>query len=101
MAIFAPLLAGLFGVGDPQKQYTDLIDPDYSTPIGGLGGMSASHLLGLEPQLGRDLLSRVLFGSRISLLIATLASLLSLVIGVTLGVVAGYFGGRVDAAIAG
>lgn len=99
MAVFAPLLANLFGVGDPQKQYTDLIDPDYSTPIGGMGGMSASHLLGLEPQLGRDLFSRVLFGSRISLLIATLASLLSLVIGVTMGVVAGYFGGKVDAAI--
>ena len=61
--------------------------------------ISADHLFGVEPQNGRDIFSRVVYGARISLLIAFLATLLSVVIGSTLGVVAGYFGGWVDALI--
>jgi ABC-type dipeptide/oligopeptide/nickel transport system permease subunit len=99
IAILAPLLANLAGAGDPTTQYMDNINPDTSMPMGAMGGMSGDHLLGIEPVNGRDVLSRVLYGSRISLLIATAASLLSLVIGITLGVVAGYFRGWVDAAI--
>lgn len=56
------------------------------------------HPLGTD-QLGRDYLSRLLWGARISLLIGFAAMLISGVIGTTLGVMAGYFGGRVDTVI--
>ena len=54
-----------------------------------------SHVLGTD-QLGRDYLSRLIYGSRISLTIGATAAAMSGVIGTTLGVLAGYFGGRVD-----
>ena len=56
------------------------------------------HPLGTD-QFGRDYLSRLIYGSRISLLIGFAAMLISLLIGTTLGVAAGYFGGRVDMAV--
>ena len=56
---------------------------------------SWDHILGTD-QFGRDYLSRLIYGSRISLLIGFSAMLISMVIGTTLGVAAGYFGGRVD-----
>jgi len=56
---------------------------------------SWAHVLGTD-QLGRDYLSRLIYGSRISLLIGATAAAMSGVIGTTLGVLAGYFGGRVD-----
>jgi peptide/nickel transport system permease protein len=99
VAIFAPLLASLSGNSDPNQQFMDSIDPNTSMPLGSMGGVSSNHLLGLEPVIGRDVLTRVLLGSRISLLIATSASLLSLIIGVGMGVIAGYFGGWIDSLI--
>ena len=56
---------------------------------------SAEYLLGTDT-LGRDLLSRILYGARVSLLVGFVATAVALVIGVTWGIVAGYFGGRVD-----
>ena len=53
------------------------------------------HLLGTD-MLGRDLLVRLLYGSRISLLVGIVSTLVSVVIGVSYGAVAGYFGGRID-----
>ncbi len=70
------------------------------------GGLSASEFPGVpKPQrfwmgtdsLGRDVATRVVYGARISLMVGLLATLVSLLIGVTYGAVAGYFGGRVDA----
>jgi peptide/nickel transport system permease protein len=53
------------------------------------------HLFGTD-QLGRDVLSRIIYGARVSLVVGVAAQLLSAAIGVPLGLIAGYFGGRVD-----
>ncbi|WP_102225704.1 ABC transporter permease [Acidimangrovimonas sediminis] len=85
-AIFAPLLAP----DDPYEQ--DLL-ARLQVPVY-LGG-SWDHPLGTD-SLGRDVLSRLIYGARISILIGLIAACVSAVIGTTLGVLAGYFGGRVD-----
>ena len=64
-------------------------------PPNWMDGGSPAHLLGTD-QLGRDYLSRLIYGARISLLIGTLTVITSGLIGTTLGVVGGYFGGRAD-----
>lgn len=98
MAALAPLIVDLFG-HPPNDFHSDQIDPNLSTPLGRWGGISGDFLLGVEPVNGRDLFSRMVYGSRISLLIAFLATLLSVLIGTVLGVVAGYYGRWVDTLI--
>ena len=97
-AILAPVIVSLFG-HPPNEFHQELINADTQVPIKPFGGISTSCLFGLEPVNGRDLFSRVLYGSQISLLIAFLATLLSVVIGTVMGVTAGYFGGWVDTLI--
>ncbi len=77
---------------------TPLIAPyEYDFQNRGLSssGPSLSHWLGTD-YLGRDLLTRMLYGSRISLLVGFVATFVALIIGVSWGTVAGYLGGRVD-----
>ena len=81
LAIFAPWIA-------PYSYSYQNLDIGDSPP-------SAEHLLGTDV-LGRDLLSRLLYGARISLLVGFVATGVALVIGVSWGIIAGYFGGRVD-----
>ena len=89
MALLAPMLAPF----DPFDQQLDrkLIPPIWHAST----KATWVHVLGTD-QLGRDYLSRLLYGAQISLLIGVSAMLISGVIGTTLGVLAGYFGGRVD-----
>jgi peptide/nickel transport system permease protein len=99
VAIFAPWIVKLLG-HPPDEFHQNLLNANRGyIPTGPLGGMSKDFLFGLEPVNGRDLFSRVVYGSRVSLLIAFLATLLSVVIGTVLGVLAGYFGGWVDTVI--
>ncbi|MBI3687132.1 MAG: ABC transporter permease [Actinobacteria bacterium] len=98
VAIFAPLVVRLLG-HPPTEFHEDLIDPSLQVARGPRGGISWDFLFGLEPVNGRDLFSRVVYGARISLLIAFLATLLSMAIGTTMGIVAGYFGGWIDTVI--
>ncbi len=70
--------------------------PETLLPPSWMQGGSPSHVLGTD-MLGRDILSRVIFGSRISLSVAFLAVFVAGTLGTFLGLVSGYFGGRVDA----
>jgi ABC-type dipeptide/oligopeptide/nickel transport system permease subunit len=79
---------------DPAKQ--SLIRR-FSPPIWAPGGHPA-HLLGTD-QVGRDVLSRMIHGARISLLIGVSAVVVSVLVGVTLGLLAGFLAGRVDTVI--
>jgi len=89
MALLAPMLAPF----DPYDQQLDrkLIPPIWHAST----KATWTHVLGTD-QLGRDYLSRLFYGAQISLLIGVSAMLISGLIGTSLGVLAGYFGGRVD-----
>ena len=95
VAIIGPYL-----VQNPTIYHANLIDPVYSRPYGPFGGISLAHPFGVEPVTGRDMLSRIVNGARVSLIIAFLATALAVGIGVVMGVIAGYFGGWVDSVIA-
>ena len=83
----------------PLEFHYEKIDSNLQVPDGRLGGVSHDFLFGAEPVNGRDIFSRVVYGSRISLIIAFLATALSALLGTVFGVVAGYFGGWVDTVI--
>ena len=87
-------------VGSPLPYPPTLIDPTFSRPLGSFGGISAKHLLGVEPITGRDMLSRIVNGARYSLLIAFLSTVLAVVLGAVMGILSGYLGGWVDTLIA-
>jgi len=96
MAVFAPLIVRISG-WDPYQFDQSAIDPDLgSIPVGRWGGISAGHWLGVEPGTGRDIFARIVYGARSSMLIALSATLLTTVLGVVFGLLAGYFGGRTD-----
>jgi peptide/nickel transport system permease protein len=93
-------IVGPFLTADPTAYHQNLINPTFSRPNGAFGGISLAHPLGVEPVTGRDVLARVVNGARWSLSIAILATFLAVSIGTVLGVLAGYFGGWLDAALA-
>lgn len=94
VALGAPLVAALVGHG-PNDQYRDI----GLTPQGLPKAPTATFLLGTD-DLGRDLLVRIAYGSRVSLLVGVVSTLISVVFGVVVGVIAGYLGGWVDTVIA-
>lgn len=98
VAAFAPLIVGLLG-HPPNEFHEETIDPFFSTPKGSWGGISSDFLFGVEPGNGRDVFSRVVYGARVSLLVAFLSALVAVALGTVFGIVAGYFGGWVDAVV--
>jgi peptide/nickel transport system permease protein len=90
VAICAPLLA-------PHDPFAQSLAHRLLPPAWAQGG-KAEFLLGTD-QNGRDYLSRLIYGTRVSLLVGFGAASIGLLIGVTLGIVAGYFGGLVDHAV--
>jgi ABC-type dipeptide/oligopeptide/nickel transport system permease subunit len=93
-------LVGPFLVQNPDVYHPNLLNPTLLSPNGRFGGISLAHPFGVEPDTGRDVLSRIVNGARYSLLIASLATALAVIIGVFFGIIAGYFGGWVDTLIA-
>jgi len=75
--------------------YISPYDPLATQPLKKLGGLSASHPLGTD-QLGRDVLSRLLYGARISLRISIIVAGLAGVTGTFIGILCGYLGGWID-----
>ncbi|MEZ5924194.1 MAG: ABC transporter permease [Hyphomicrobiaceae bacterium] len=72
-------------------------DPTEIMFLDKLKGPSADHLMGTN-ELGQDIYSQVLFGARVSLLVGLVVTSLSILIGVPIGLVAGYYGGKIDTA---
>jgi peptide/nickel transport system permease protein len=90
VAIFAPLIVKLLGLPGPSVQNQDLTDA-FGTPIGPTG----AHPFGVDP-LGEDVMSRVIYGSRVSLEVGILGTFLATFVGVVLGLFAGFYRGWVD-----
>ena len=84
VAVFAPLIAPY----DPNEKVRVSIDNIYTPP-------SAEHLLGTD-DAGKDVLTNLIYGARVSLTVGFFASFITLVIGGTVGIVAGFVGGRVE-----
>ncbi len=89
-ALFAPLIAPF----SPSEQFRDalLVAPPWA------GGTRPEFLLGTDP-VGRDILSRLIFGARYSLFIGSVVVTVALSVGVTIGLIAGYFRGWLEAII--
>ncbi len=90
VAIFAPLIVKIFGAHAPNDQHKEVLDS-----FGRAGGPQSGYLFGTDG-LGRDVFSRTVYGARVSLEVAFIATALILVVGVTVGMIAGYYRGMVD-----
>src|SRR5207244_7237846 len=93
LAVLAPLIIKLVGTTGPTVQNPKALD-SFGTP----SGPTSAHPFGVD-QLGRDVFARVLYGARVSLEVAIIATALSVSIGVVVGMVAGFYRGWVDTAL--
>lgn len=84
MSIFAPIIGPY--------------DPDQMDMLNALQGPSLAHLFGTD-QVGRDIFTRLMYGARTTLLSALLVVVISIIIGIPLGVISGYYGGKIDSII--
>jgi peptide/nickel transport system permease protein len=94
VAFAAPLVVKLFGLPGPYVQNLSLTD-EFGSPLGPTG----AHPFGVD-QVGHDVASRVIYGTRVSLEVGVLGTAIATLIGVTLGTMAGYYRGWVDTLLA-
>jgi peptide/nickel transport system permease protein len=94
VVIVVAALASIFAPHNPYD-LSKLVLLDASTPPAWLPNGQAKYLLGTDNQ-GRDILSTIIYGSRVSLVVAFFAVAFSMVLGVSLGLISGYMGGKVD-----
>ncbi|MEU3738925.1 MULTISPECIES: ABC transporter permease [unclassified Streptomyces] len=98
IALCAPLIAAVYGK-NPYDTY-GLDQPgllnDFNYPVKPNGGIDGDFWFGVEPVLGRDVFTFLLYGIRNSLLIAAVTTILVTLLGITVGVTAGYLGGKTD-----
>jgi peptide/nickel transport system permease protein len=88
LIVLLAVFAGLLPLPNPDLQNYNALNL----------GPSVHHLLGTD-DLGRDLLSRVIYGSRVSLIVGFVSVIIGMVVGGTLGLISGYKGGRLDTAL--
>jgi peptide/nickel transport system permease protein len=98
LLVASALLAGqiikLVGAPEPNVQQTSALD-DFGLP----NGPGGEHLFGVDP-IGRDVFARVLYGARVSLMVALIGTGLSVIFGIVLGTIAGFYRSWVDTIIA-
>jgi peptide/nickel transport system permease protein len=93
IAIAAPLVVDLLGLPGPYTQNPNLTD-SFGSPL----GPSSAHPFGVDP-LGQDVMSRVIYGTRVALEVGILGTAIATVVGVTIGLLAGFYRGWVDTAL--
>src|SRR3984885_6354270 len=93
VAIAAPLIVSIFGLQGPNVQNPNALDA-FGSPT----GPSSAHPFGVD-QLGRDVLSRVIYGSRVSLEVGIFGTAIAAVIGTVMGLLAGFYRGWVDTTV--
>jgi ABC-type dipeptide/oligopeptide/nickel transport system permease subunit len=94
IAIFAPVIAAVVGHG-PNQEFQSI----GLTALGQPKGPNSTFVLGTDDQ-GRDIMVRIAYGARISLIVGVLATALTVAVGAVVGLVAGYFGGATDTILA-
>jgi peptide/nickel transport system permease protein len=97
ICILSAVFAGWIAPHNPFDLATLNLMDSFAPPSWMAGG-KAQYFLGTDDQ-GRDVLSTIMYGARISLLVGILAVFLAMIVGVTLGLISGYAGGRIDAFI--
>jgi peptide/nickel transport system permease protein len=96
-AFLAPLITRVVGVNSRTRYDGSL--SDFGMPVGRFGGVSLAHPLGIEPGTGRDVFALLLYGARISFLVAAISTVAAISIGMLVGIATGYFKGKVDSII--
>lgn len=97
VAVFAPVICKVFSISPYTLDGKAL--NDFGLPKGAFGGVSGKHWLGVEPGTGRDILARLIYGARVSMLVGFLATIFTTSLGIVIGVISGYKRGKVDAVI--